>query len=43
MIAEDLAEMYNEETMRLNECIKPHIKRFPKDFMFAAGQKSLKT
>lgn len=39
MIDEDLAEMYNVETRRLNEQVKRNIKRFPKDFMFALNQK----
>ncbi len=39
MIDEDLAEMYNVETKRLNEQVKRNIKRFPKDFMFALTQK----
>jgi hypothetical protein len=39
MIDEDLAEMYNVETRRLNEQVKRNIKRFPKDFMFALTQK----
>ena len=34
MLDEDLAEMYNVETKRLNEQVKRNIKRFPKDFMF---------
>jgi hypothetical protein len=39
MIDEDLAEMYNVETRRLNEQVKRNAKRFPKDFMFALTQK----
>lgn len=39
MIDEDLAEMYNVETRRLNEQVKRNVKRFPKDFMFALTQK----
>ncbi len=39
MIDEDLAEMYNVETRRLNEQVKRKIKRFPKDFMFALSHK----
>mgnify|MGYP003456308847 CR=1 FL=1 len=39
MIDEDLAEMYNVETKRLNEQVKRNIKRFPKDFMFPLTQK----
>ncbi|HMK04673.1 MAG TPA: ORF6N domain-containing protein [Ferruginibacter sp.] len=39
MMDEDLAEMYNVETKRLNEQVKRNIKRFPKDFMFSLTQK----
>lgn len=39
MIDEDLAEMYNVQTRRLNEQVKRNIKRFPKDFMFTLTQK----
>lgn len=39
MIDEDLAEMYNVETRRLNEQVKRNAKRFPKDFMFTLTQK----
>lgn len=39
MLDEDLAEMYNVETRRLNEQVKRNIKRFPKDFMFTLTQK----
>jgi hypothetical protein len=39
MIDEDLAQMYNVETRRLNEQVKRNIKRFPKDFMFAITAK----
>ena len=42
MIDEDLAEMYNVETRRLNEQVKRNTKRFPKDFMFALTQKEFK-
>jgi hypothetical protein len=34
MLDEDLSQMYNVETKRLNEQVKRNIKRFPKDFMF---------
>lgn len=39
MLDEDLAEMYNVETRRLNEQVKRNIKRFPKDFMFTLTAK----
>ncbi len=39
MLDEDLAEMYNVETRRLNEQVKRNIKRFPKDFMFVLTKK----
>jgi hypothetical protein len=34
MLDEDLADLYDVETKRLNEQIKRNIARFPKDFMF---------
>jgi hypothetical protein len=34
MIDEDLAELYQVETRRLNEQVKRNIDRFPEDFMF---------
>ena len=34
MIDEDLAQLYEVETRRLNEQVKRNIDRFPKDFMF---------
>ena len=34
MLDDDLAEMYGEETKRLNERVKRNKVRFPKDFMF---------
>lgn len=39
MLDEDLAEMYNVETRRLNEQVKRNLKRFPKDFMFMLNKK----
>ena len=39
MLDEDLAEMYNVETRRLNEQVKRNIKRFPKEFMFVLTKK----
>jgi ORF6N domain len=39
MLDENLAEMYNVETRRLNEQVKRNLKRFPKDFMFGLTQK----
>ena len=34
MLDRDLAELYGEETRRLNEQVKRNIKRFPGDFCF---------
>ena len=34
MLDSDLADLYDEETRRLNEQIKRNIERFPSDFMF---------
>ena len=34
MLDEDLAELYQVETKRLNEQVKRNANRFPKDFMF---------
>lgn len=34
MIDEDLAELYEVETKRLNEQVKRNKDRFPEDFMF---------
>jgi hypothetical protein len=34
MLDDDLAELYQVETRRLNEQVKRNIDRFPKDFMF---------
>lgn len=39
MLHEDLAELYDVETKRLNEQIKRNIARFPEDFMFQFSQK----
>ena len=39
MLDEDLAELYDVETKRLNEQIKRNIARFPEDFMFQLSQK----
>ena len=41
MLDEDLAELYDVETKRLNEQIKRNIARFPEDFMFQLSQKEL--
>jgi hypothetical protein len=38
MLDEDLAEMYQVETKRLNEQVKRNSERFPKDFMFQLNQ-----
>lgn len=34
MIDEDLADLYEVETKRLNEQVKRNRNRFPEDFMF---------
>lgn len=34
MLDDDLAELYQVETRRLNEQVKRNIDRFPEDFMF---------
>lgn len=34
MLDDDLAELYQVETKRLNEQVKRNIERFPEDFMF---------
>jgi hypothetical protein len=39
MLDEDLAQMYNVETRRLNEQLKRNSRRFPKDFMFTLTSK----
>ena len=39
MLDEDLAQMYNVETRRLNEQVKRNPGRFPKDFMFTLSTK----
>ena len=39
MLDEDLAELYQVDTKRLNEAVKRNIDRFPKDFMFRLTQK----
>jgi len=39
MLDEDLAELYQVETRRLNEAVKRNIERFPKDFMFRFNNK----
>jgi len=39
MLDEDLAELYQVETRRLNEAVKRHEERFPKDFMFRLTKK----
>ena len=38
MLDEDLAELYNVETRRLNEQVKRNKARFPFDFMFQLTQ-----
>ncbi len=39
MLDEDLAELYQVETKRLNESAKRNSDRFPKDFMFRLNKK----
>ncbi len=39
MLDEDLAELYQVETKRLNEQVKRNADRFPKDFMFQLNRK----
>lgn len=39
MLDEDLAELYQVETKRLNEQVRRNIERFPDDFMFRLTQK----
>ena len=39
MIDRDLAELYGVETRILNQSVRRHSKRFPKDFMFQMTQK----
>src|ERR1041385_6481323 len=34
MLDQDLAQLYQVSTMRLNEKLKRNLKRFPQDFMF---------
>jgi len=34
MLDRDLAELYEVETRVLNQSVRRHLKRFPKDFMF---------
>ena len=34
MLDQDLAELYDVETKRLNEQVKRNLNRFPDDFMF---------
>ncbi len=39
MLDEDLAELYQVETRRLNEAVKRNSGRFPKDFIFRLNSK----
>ncbi len=39
MLDEDLADLYQVETKRLNEQVKRNADRFPKDFMFQLNRK----
>jgi len=42
MLDEDLAELYQVETRRLNEQVKRNSERFPKDFMFQLSKEEYK-
>lgn len=42
MIDQDLAELYNVSTGRLNEQVKRNLERFPKDFMFQLSKTEYK-
>ena len=39
MLDDDLAELYQVQTRRLNEQVKRNIDRFPEDFMFQLDEK----
>jgi len=39
MLDDDLAELYQVETRRLNEQVKRNVERFPEDFMFQLNEK----
>ncbi|HKZ36895.1 MAG TPA: ORF6N domain-containing protein [Chryseolinea sp.] len=39
MLDDDLADLYQVETRRLNEQVKRNIDRFPEDFMFQLTEK----
>jgi ORF6N domain len=39
MLDDDLAELYQVETRRLNEQVKRNVDRFPEDFMFQLNEK----
>ncbi|HWY37648.1 MAG TPA: ORF6N domain-containing protein [Bacteroidia bacterium] len=41
MLDNDLAELYEVDTKRLNEQVKRNIDRFPKDFMFQLNEKEV--
>jgi phage regulator Rha-like protein len=43
MIDQDLAELYNVSTGRLNEQVKRNLDRFPKDFMFQLSKTEYNT
>lgn len=43
MIDQDLAELYNVSTGRLNEQVKRNLERFPKDFMFPLSKTEYNT
>lgn len=42
MLDEDLADLYDVETRRLNEQVKRNIARFPEDFMFQLSEEEFK-
>ena len=43
MIDQDLAELYNVSSGRLNEQVKRNLERFPKDFMFQLSKAEYNT
>jgi len=43
MLDDDLAELYQVQTRRLNEQVKRNVDRFPEDFMFQLNEKEWET
>ncbi len=43
MIDQDIAELYQVSTKRLNEAVRRNIKRFPEDFMFQLTEEEFST